>query len=46
MSVPALTSPWWSHEVCGVINDKLEIIQEQDVYTCGGGDPRSIWTEG
>lgn len=44
-SLPVLTSPWWPHEVCGVINDELEIIQQQDVYTCGGGDPRSIWIE-
>lgn len=44
-SLPALTSPRWPHEVRGVIDNELEIIQQQDVDACGGGDPRSIWRE-
>lgn len=44
-SLPVLTSPWWPHEVCGVVDDELEIIQQQDVYACGGGDPCPICRE-
>lgn len=31
--------------MCGVIDDKLEVIQQQNVYACGGGNPCSILKE-
>lgn len=29
--------------VRGVVNDELEVVQQQDVDACGGGDSRSVW---
>lgn len=27
----------------GVVDDELEIVEQQNVYARGGGDPRAIW---
>lgn len=37
-----LTSPRWPHVVRSVVNDQLEVVQQQDVDACGGGDPCSV----
>lgn len=43
LSLLVRTSPWWSHNMSGVIDDELKVIHQQDVYASGGGDPRSVW---
>lgn len=28
--------------VCDIINDQFEVIQQKQIYACGGGDTRAI----